>query len=137
MYSLIRVWIGAKLARMLTQVRVVVRTTSASDSPSTPSLYSIPNREIHEYSWTNWNSGPPASKPAARTSETTHVASEAASASCLAQRAGENPMTTAPTSGRKMTRLSSQLSFVAIAYRPSSTKYEPAIAISPRAMPRA
>ena len=46
-------------------------------------------------------------------------------------------MTIAPTSGRKTTRLSSQLSLVVIGYRPSSTKYEPAIAISPRAMPSA
>ena len=31
MYSLIRFWIGLKLARMLIQLRVVVRTTRASD----------------------------------------------------------------------------------------------------------
>ena len=42
MYSLIRVWIGLKLARMQIQVSVVVSTTSATDSPSTPSLYWIP-----------------------------------------------------------------------------------------------
>ena len=54
MYSLIRVWIGAKLARMLIQVRVVVRTTSASDSPSTPSLYWMPKSGIQSNSSTNW-----------------------------------------------------------------------------------
>ena len=42
MYSLIRVWIGAKLARMLIQHSVVVRTTRASDRPSMPSLYWMP-----------------------------------------------------------------------------------------------
>ena len=46
MYSLIRVWIGPKLARMLIQVSVVVRTTSATDSPSTPSLYWMPKNGI-------------------------------------------------------------------------------------------
>ena len=42
MYSLIRVWIGLKLARMLIQVRVVVSTTSRTDSPSAPILYWMP-----------------------------------------------------------------------------------------------
>ena len=36
MYSFTRVWIGPNEARMLIQVSVVVSTTSASDSPSTP-----------------------------------------------------------------------------------------------------
>ena len=38
MYSLIRVWIGLKLARIVIQVRVVVRTTSATDRPSDAEL---------------------------------------------------------------------------------------------------
>ena len=42
MYSLIRVWIGLNEARMAIQVRVVVRTTSATDSPSAPTLYWMP-----------------------------------------------------------------------------------------------
>ena len=42
MYSLIRVWIGTHDARMQIQVSVVVRTTRAADSPSTPSLYWMP-----------------------------------------------------------------------------------------------
>ena len=42
MYSLIRVWIGLKLARMLIQVRVVVSTTSRTESPSAPILYWMP-----------------------------------------------------------------------------------------------
>ncbi len=36
MYSFTRFWIGPNEARMLIQVRVVVRTTRAIDSPSTP-----------------------------------------------------------------------------------------------------
>ena len=46
MYSLIRVWIGLKLARMQIHVRVVVNTTRAADMPSTPSLYWMPKRGI-------------------------------------------------------------------------------------------
>ena len=42
MYSLIRVWIGFNEARMEIQVRVVVRTMRAIDSPSAPTLYWIP-----------------------------------------------------------------------------------------------
>ena len=54
MYSLIRVWIGAKLARMLIQVSVVVSTTRATDSPSTPSLYWIPKNGIQSTVVSNW-----------------------------------------------------------------------------------
>ena len=36
MYSLIRVWIGLKLARIEIHDRVVVRTTSATARPSAP-----------------------------------------------------------------------------------------------------
>ena len=46
MYSLIRVWIGFQLARIEIQVSVVVSTTSAADSPSTPSLYWMPKTGI-------------------------------------------------------------------------------------------
>ena len=42
MYSFTLVWMGLKLARMLIQVSVVVSTTSASEMPSTPSLYWMP-----------------------------------------------------------------------------------------------
>ena len=38
MYSLIRVWIGLKLARIEIHDSVVVRTTSATDSPSAAEL---------------------------------------------------------------------------------------------------
>ena len=46
MYSLIRVWIGLKLARMAIHDSVVVSTTSATDSPSAPSLYWMPKNGI-------------------------------------------------------------------------------------------
>ena len=42
MYSLIRVWIGLKQARIAIHDSVVVRTTSATASPSAPSLYWMP-----------------------------------------------------------------------------------------------
>ena len=54
MYSLIRVWIGVQLARIEIQVRVVVRTTSAADSPSIPSLNWIPKIGIQS-AWTEYS----------------------------------------------------------------------------------
>ena len=57
MYSLIRVWIGLKLARMLIQVIVVVRTTRATASPSAPILYWMPKIGIQSTVWTNWKPG--------------------------------------------------------------------------------
>ena len=59
MYSFSRSRIGPKEARMLIQVRVVVRTTSAADSPSTPSLYWTPNAGIQSATSTYWNPGLP------------------------------------------------------------------------------
>ncbi len=59
MYSLIRVVIGLKLARMQIQVRVVVRTTSAADSPSTPSLNWMPKAGIQSASMRYWKSAAP------------------------------------------------------------------------------
>ena len=59
MYSLIRVWIGLKLARMAIQLSSVVSTTSATDSPSAPSLKLIPNAGIHGASTMNWKPGRP------------------------------------------------------------------------------
>jgi hypothetical protein len=51
---LIRVWIGLKLARMQIHDSVVVRTTSAADRPSTPSLYWMPNSGIQSATSSNW-----------------------------------------------------------------------------------
>ena len=67
-------------------------------------------------------------------SETAQVMSAVPSASWRAQRAGEKPMTSAPTSGVKTTAVRSPM---VIAYRPRIRKYEPAMAISPSAMPSA
>jgi len=59
MYSFTRSWIGPKLARMLIAVRVVVRTTRATERPSTPSLYWIPNRGIQSTASPYWKPGRP------------------------------------------------------------------------------
>src|SRR4029079_18082564 len=104
MYSLIRTWIGLKLARIEIHVRVVVRTTRARDSPSTPSLYSIPNSGIQLASSLNWKPEKPAWKPAARTSETAQVRRAVARARLRAHRVGAKAMTIAPASGTNVTR---------------------------------
>jgi hypothetical protein len=57
MYSLIRVWIGLKLARMEIHDRVVVSTTSSTEMPSAPSLYWIPKNGIHWAVSTYWKPG--------------------------------------------------------------------------------
>ena len=57
MYSLIRVVIGLKLARMLIQESVVVSTSRAADSPSSPSLNWMPKTGIQSYVSSNWNPG--------------------------------------------------------------------------------
>ena len=84
MYSLIRSLMGENEARMLIQVRVVVRTTRTSDSPSTPTLYWMPKTGIQLIASTSWNgraAGAWGSKPITRRSEITHVARLAARAS--------------------------------------------------------
>ncbi len=55
MYSLIRSLIGLNEARMQIHERVVVRTTRMSDSPSTPTLYWIPKSGIHSSASVYWN----------------------------------------------------------------------------------
>ncbi len=57
MYSLIRVWIGLKLARIEIHDSVVVSTTSRTASPSAPSLYWIPKKGIHCAASTYWKPG--------------------------------------------------------------------------------
>ena len=59
MYSLIRIWIGRKLASREIHVRVVVRTTSATDRPSAPSLYWMPKSGIQGSVSTNWKPARP------------------------------------------------------------------------------
>ena len=53
MYSFTRVLIGPKLARIAIHVSVVVSTTSATDMPSTPTLYWMPNSGIQSTVSTN------------------------------------------------------------------------------------
>ena len=46
---------GSKLARMEIIVSSVVSSTSTSEMPSTPTLYSMPKKGIHVgFVWTNW-----------------------------------------------------------------------------------
>ena len=52
--ALLAALIGPKLARMLIQVRVVVRTTSAIEMPSTPSLYWMPKVGTQSATSPNW-----------------------------------------------------------------------------------
>ena len=54
MYSFTRSLIGEKLARMEIQVSVVVRTTIATERPSTPTLYWMPKSGIQSSVSTNW-----------------------------------------------------------------------------------
>src|SRR5215218_1364377 len=80
MYSFTLFWIGPKDASIAIQVSVVVSTTSASDSPSTPTVYVIPNIGIHEIDWVNWYPPTVLSYAASRTSDATHVRSPIPSA---------------------------------------------------------
>ena len=57
MYSFTRSWIGPNEARMLIHDRVVVRTTSTADRPSTPTLYWIPKAGIQSTVSTNEKPG--------------------------------------------------------------------------------
>jgi hypothetical protein len=59
MYSLIRVWMGLKLARIEIHDRVVVSTTSATARPSAPSLYWMPKIGIQSTISTYWKPGRP------------------------------------------------------------------------------
>ena len=81
MYSLIRSLIGLNEARMLIQLRVVVRTTRISDSPSMPTLYWIPKTGIQSTASLNWNGrGEFGSKPITSSSEMIQAARLAARA---------------------------------------------------------
>ena len=59
MYSLTRFWMGLNDARMLIQVSVVVSTTRTIESPSTPTVYWMPNIGIQSTRSTNWKPGGP------------------------------------------------------------------------------
>ena len=81
MYSFTRVWIGPNEARMLIQVRVVVRTTSAMRQPVDAHLVLDPEQSGSSRPAPRTGTpGPPALKPTSSTSETTHVSSATPSA---------------------------------------------------------
>ena len=138
MYSLIRVWIGAKLARMLIQLRVVVRTTSATDSPSAPSLYWMPKNGIQ--SAVTSNSKPRAAGQVGRRAGRARRPTSASanpSATGRAALAGRIATAIAPTSGRNVTIVRIGRLGEVHRQRPTSTRYEPAMTIRPMAMPSA
>ena len=139
MYSLTRVWIGLKLARMLIHVSVVVSTTSATDMPSTPSLYWMPKtRDPVGTVSTNWKPvDASASKPTRSSSETTQVASAvpapAGRAQALRQERDEDRADERQERDERQDRQG-----VHVHRRsPTRRRYEPAMTISPTAMPSA
>ena len=138
MYSLIRVWIGLKLARMLIQVSVVVRTTSATDSPSAPSLYWIPKIGIQSTVSTNWKPGSPG-QVADQQEERDDPGHdrEAERDRPRPTTPGRSAMTSAPTSGRNVTIDRIGMPSRSIVSGPPAARYEPAMTISPIAMPSA
>ena len=137
MYSLIRVWIGLKLARMAIQESVVVRTTSATDRPSTPTLYWIPKNGIHSATSPNWKPGRPGQEadqqqergdPRQQREDQGHRACRGRRAEADHERADQRQEDDdrQERNARDVHR-----------QRPASSRYEPAITISPMAMPRA
>jgi hypothetical protein len=109
MYSFTRSLIGPKLARMQIHVRVVDRTTSASEMPSIPSLYWMPNAGIQSATSTSWKPAASRSNPPRITKETIQVASATTRAvKRMARRfvRGRSAMMTMPSNGRNVTRLS-------------------------------
>ena len=108
MYSLIRVWIGLKLARIEIHDRVVVSTTSRTASPSAPTLYWIPKNGIQSTVSLYWNPrsiGQVADEQQERHDPGQQGEDQARSAAPPTPRT--KPTTSAPTRGRKMTIVSS------------------------------
>ena len=108
MYSFTRNLIGPKLARMLIQLSVVVRTTISTLRPSTPSLYWMPNDGIQSAASLNWKPAWVRAKAASRINDRTHVASAVPRAVRRIRsrfREGRAAISTAPRSGRKVIRL--------------------------------
>ncbi len=108
MYSFTRTLIGAKLARMLIQLSVVVRATMSTLRPSTPSLYWMPKDGIQSVASLNW-------KPAWLRAKTTSRIRDRAQVTSAVPRAvrrmrlglvdGSTAISSAPRSGRKVIRL--------------------------------
>ena len=140
MYSLTRSRIGPNEARMLIQVRVVVSTTSTADRPSTPTLYWIPKTGIQSTVSTIEKPGRAGSMPTSITSDRPKATSEVPSA---AQRmaalvaARDECDEQRPDERREGDRAQDREGRQVHRQRPAMTRYEPAITISPRAMPSA
>ena len=108
MYSLTRVWIGPKEARIEIIVRSVVRSTNTSEIPSTPTLYWIPKKLIQSACCTNWKPACSLSKARASSSETRNARPEISNAAlriALTLLEGMKASTNAPMRGVKMRML--------------------------------
>ena len=137
MYSLIRVWIGAKLARMLIQLSVVVSTTSAIESPSAPSLYWMPKNGIQSTVVSNSKPSLPGRYATSRTSETTQARSANPSATGRADARRQDRDGDRADERHERDDGQDRQAGEVHGQRPTSTRYEPAMTISPTAMPRA
>jgi len=115
MYSFTRSLIGEKLARMEIQDSVVVSTTSATDSPSAPTLYWIPKSGIQSDGLDELE-GPRGGRDDVAPRQEAEDQPEARDPGRQGEeqavpriaprlRRGIRATTTAPTSGRKMIRL--------------------------------
>ena len=139
MYSLIRVWIGAKLAQDADPRSVVVRTTRASDSPSTPSLYWMPKTRDPVDVSTNWKPRRPRQvKPTSSSSETTHVSERDAERQPRAARRRRQEAIDERADERQERDERQDRDRADVHRQPRArSRYEPAMTISPMAMPRA
>ena len=137
MYSLIRVWIGLKLARIEIHDSVVVRTTSATDSPSAPSLYWMPKIGIQSTVSTNWKPGP-IRQVAEQQEERDDPGHQREAERDRARRAGRSDGHGQRADERQEDDDREDRDAGDVhRQRPASRRYEPAITIRPMAMPRA
>ena len=144
MYSFTRSLIGEKLARMLIQVSVVVRTTSATDSPSTPSLYWMPKSGIQSTLLDELEEA--AASPAGQKPTTRQERGDPGRRSAAAERriaagvaARDEGDDERPDERQEGDERSGSGGADVIASSPTAaiTRYEPTMTISPIAMPRA
>ena len=108
MYSLSRSLIGRNEARMLIQLRVVVRTTRSVDRPSTPTLYWIPKTGIQSWTSWYWKAGLVGLKPTSRSRDRPNETRAKTSAVIRirpGRSRGRKAITIAPTRGTNVIRL--------------------------------
>ncbi len=136
MYSLIRVWIGLKLARIAIQLSSVVSTTSATDRPSAPSLKLIPKAGIHgglDHELEAGPAGQVADQQQQRHDERGQREPECQRPGIDGRGDGDQQR-----ADQRQERDDGQdRDVVDVHQRPASSRYEPAITISPTAIPSA